>query len=478
MNKANSLIENSLFNVAYKLLNAVFPLITAAYIARVLFAEGVGEVSYAQNIVSYFTTIAVLGIPNYGIREIAKVKKDHNKTNLVFSELLTINAISTTLCLAIYCILIHSITAFRENISLFYAVGLNLIFNYANVDWFYQGYEEYGYIAKRSFLIKILSLISIFLFVKSENNVVTYALISSFATGGNYIFNIINLRRHNICLAYKNLNIKKHLRSIFIMLSSVIAVDLYTMMDTTMIGVLCESSAVGYYTNAMKLVKTLITVITAIGGVLLPRLSQYYDEGNLERCEYIVNKVFSIMLFLFVPCEIGIILTANLIMPVMFGDSFIPAIATLQISALLICTLGFSNLFGTQILLTFGQEKKLLHCTVIGAVSNVLLNSILIPTFQQNGAAIASVFSETLVTFMAFTYSRKYIRIKLKKNYILSVAASSCLMAIVVFLVKSFIPNDFLSLLLAVLCGVATYGIANYLTKNPAIREISALFNK
>ena len=243
-----------------------------------------------------------------------------------------------------------------------------------------------------------------------------------------------------------------------------------------MIGVLCKSSAVGYYTNAMKLVKTLITVITAIGGVLLPRLSQYYAEGNVEKCEYVVNKVFTVMLFLFLPCEIGIILTADLIMPVMFGGSFIPAVSTLQILALLICTLGFSNLFGTQILLTFAQEKKLLHCTLVGAISNILLNSILIPNYQQNGAAIASVISETLVTLMAFIYSKKYIRIKLKGRYLIAVTLSSILMSIVVLSVKNSTKNSVINLLISILCGVVVYGFTNYLIKNPEFQEFQDFY--
>ena len=478
LNSNQSLVKNSLYNVAYKLLNVIFPLVSATYIARVIFAKGVGEVSYAQNIVSYFTTIAALGIPNYGIREIAKARKSKQQTDEVFFELFTINAVSTTVCIVAYFMLIHFVSALNSNIRMYYAVGLLLIFNYINVDWFYQGNEEYGYIAKRSFVIKLISLIAMFVFVRHESDAIAYALISSLATGGNNVFNIIHLKKYNLKTDFGKMNVKRHLKPIFIMLGSVIAVELYTMLDTTMIGILCDSSSVGYYTNSMKLIKLLITVVTAIGGVLLPRLSQYYAEGKLNECEFIVNKVFRVMLFLFVPCEIGIILTAPLIMPVMFGDSFIPAVTTLKIAALLICTLGFSNLFGTQILLTFGEEKKLLYCTILGAVSNVIMNAILIPRYQQNGAAVASVISETLVTVMAFVFSRKYIKIHLTSRYTLSVCLSSIAMAVVVVMVMKIPTNQFVSLILSVVSGAICYLAINALTKNPELVELRNMIGK
>ena len=137
MNKEKSLVKNSIFSVAYKLINVLFPLITAIYTARVLTATGVGKVAYAQNIVMYFATIAALGIPNYGTREMAKLRNNSQKMNVMFSELLLINTISTTVCLIVYVSLIFSISLFHTNIYLYTAAGLAIAFNYLNVDWVY-----------------------------------------------------------------------------------------------------------------------------------------------------------------------------------------------------------------------------------------------------------------------------------------------------------------------------------------------------
>ncbi|HGS1091612.1 TPA: oligosaccharide flippase family protein, partial [Streptococcus pneumoniae] len=189
MSTRNSLIKNSLYNVAYRMLNIIFPLVSATYTARIILASGVGEVSFAQNVVSYFTTIAAMGIPNYGIREIAKTRNKAEATNKVFSELFLINGLSTLLCSIVYLILILTFNSIFDNTSMYLAVGLTLVFNFLNIDWFYQGKEDYAYITKRSFSIKLISLFSLFIFVRDTDDAVNYALISSLAIGGNNIFN-------------------------------------------------------------------------------------------------------------------------------------------------------------------------------------------------------------------------------------------------------------------------------------------------
>ncbi|WKY46446.1 flippase [Eubacteriaceae bacterium ES3] len=478
MDIEKSLAKNSIYNVAYRMLNVLFPLITATYISRVLFAQGVGQVSYAQNIVSYFTTIAALGIPNYGTREIAKLKGKKELTNSLFTELFTINFISTALCTTAYYLMIMSIEYFQRNINLYMIIGMAIIFNFINVEWLYQGVEEYGYIAKRSFAVKILTLVSILVFVRTENDISTYAAIYCIGIGGNNLFNIINLRKYGVKVTVREVHLKKHLKPVLILLASAIAVELYTMVDTTMIGILCSDENVGYYTNAMKLIKILISVITAIGGVLLPRLSYYNIQGNIDGCSKIVNKVLSILIYFFVPSEIGILLVAGQIMPLLFGSSFEPGVTTLRIASLLICTLGFSNLFGTQILLTFGAEKKLLFCTIFGAIVNVILNAFLIQKFAQNGAALASVVSESIVTLLAILFSSRYISIDLDKKFLLSIAFSTVGMAIVVGSIQITQLSDILKLFISVVLGGSIYFLLSILTKNAVVFELLKLIKK
>lgn len=476
--KEKSLAKSSIYNVAYKLLNVLFPLITATYVARILMASGVGKVSYAQNIVLYFTTIAALGIPIYGIREIAKVKGNEPMTDKLFSELFLINLVSTIFCTLAYYIMILSIPFFQNNQTLYVVVGFAIITNIINVDWFYQGVEEYAYIAWRSFVVKLLSLLCIFLFVRTSDDIVAYAMIYCLGIGGNNLFNVLNLRKHKVRLQFSSLKIIRHMKPILVMLGSVAAVELYTMVDTTMLGILCDDVSVGYYTNAMKLVKILIGVVTAIGGVLLPRLSYYHSVGKNEECSKIVSKVFAIMLFLFLPFEVGLLLVSEQVMPLLFGESFTPGIITLRIASLLICTLGFSNLFGTQVLLTFGAEKKLLICTIAGAVSNITINAILIPILEQNGAAVASVISETSVTVLAFIFSHKFIKISLDKRYLLSITVSTVGLIITGYTIQTLEISTLNKLVASVVIGGVFYIGINLILRNPIVRDVYLLLKR
>lgn len=475
MSKPGALFKNSVYNVIYKLLDALFPLISATYLARVLLSDGIGKVAYAQNIAQYFVLAASLGIPNYGIREIARKRRDEEQTSRLFSELFVINFISTMVCVVIYYTAVCRLPYFETRKLLSLTAGLLIVFNIFNVDWFYQGQEAFSYIALRSFVVKVLSLLALFCFVRSREDYVVYLLISVLASGANYIVNMANLRRWGIRFQWSGLRLKQHLKPIFIMLGTTVAIELYTMLDTTMLGFLCSDESVGYYVNAMKLVKIVITVITAMGGVLLPHMSSYQMAGDYEACGRIVSKVCGIMFFLFMPCCIGLMLTADHLMVLLFGESFAPGGVTLRIASLLTLALGFSNLFGTQVLLTFGEEKKLFWCTAAGAVSNVLMNLFLIPLFQQNGAAAASVISEAFVTALCVMFSKKYITVRLAEGLVSKTVAASVLMGAVAAVLLKVVPGMLPELVAAVCGGVVVYAAAGIILKNPVLEELKHL---
>lgn len=474
----NSLFKNSIFNAIYRLLNALFPLITASYVSHVIFASGVGKVASAQNIVQYFVLIASLGIPNYGVREIAKSRMDVEEKTRVFSELFLLNMITTLISIVVYYGMICFLPQFVTEKKLYVIVGGSIILNIINVDWYYQGVEEYVYIAKRSIFVKIVSIASIFLFVKKHNDYIIYALISVVAIAGNYIFNIANLHKHDVHLVIKGIGIRRHLKPVLILLCTTISIELYTLLDTTMITYFCSSEDVAYYSNSVKIVKMIIVVVTSLGTVLLPRLSRYVKEGNFEGCNKIVNTVLSILIFIFLPTGIGIILISDNLVPLLFGNTFMPAVLTLKIAALLIYALGFSNLFGTQVLLSFGAENKLLLCTIVGAVSNICMNLTLIPTYQENGAAVASVISEVIVTTMTFVFSRKMIKYRINIRFLILSIIATVFMTIFVCIVNCLITNQIFNLIIAISGAILIYFGINIMFKNPILIDLKAVIKK
>ena len=468
----SKLYINSIYNVLYKVLNVFFPLISASYVSHILLASGVGKIASAQNIAQYFIIIASLGLPGYGTREIAKVRDSKEKTNKLFSELFIINLIPTLLCSLVYYSIVLVLPFFRNNDTLYFILGLNIVFNVINVDWYYQGTEEYKYIAVRSFVIKIVSLFLLFIFVRTENDCNIYATILVATTVGNYVMNIYNLYRKQVRFTNKNLCINKHIKPVFILLCTTLATELYTLLDTTMITFMCSEQSVAYYTNSVKIVRVLITAVSAIGGVLLPRLSYYKEHNMLNECNEIVSKVFYSMLFIFLPAGCGIILVSNELPVVLFGVTFAPSAITLRIVALLIYTLGVSNLFGTQVLLTFEQEKKLLICTIVGAVSNICMNLFLIPRYQQNGAAVASVISELFVTILSYLFAKKFIKLNLEMKGI-CISFLGCIGMVLSSVIIDRLTLDSLScMIVKVLICVLVYLFLNIILKNPIINTV------
>ena len=462
--KKNLLIKNAIFNMVYTGLNVLFPLVSGIYTSRVLLADGVGKISYAQNIASYFLLLAALGIPTHGVREIAKARDSKEEKNTVFTELFLINAFSTLICTVAYYVIICSFNVFQDRFVLHLIFGSTILCNLFNVDWFYKGEEEYQYIAIRSTLIKLVSLVALFLFVKSRDDYVTYAIILCVATAGNYFFNVINLRKH-VKLSFRNLNFMRHLRPVIILVACTLATEIYSKVDTTMLGVLVGDDSVGYYTNAQKLVNTVITLSIGFTGVFLPRLSYYYAEDKNE-FDSLVNIGFQVLVFITVPFCIGTYMVSQHIIPILYGDTFNASIAVLKVFSPLIIIKGVGDLLCYQAMVCANQEKRLVISYTVAALINVVLNALLIPSLEQNGAAIASVISELVVNGTLFVQSLKLFKYNLKPKFIYSVILSSGGMLAVITLINKLNLSNLESLLLNVLIGGGVYVFLNILCRN------------
>ena len=470
--KQKSLARNSISFVLYKLMYVLFPLVTSAYVSHIILAGGVGKVASAQNISQYFVLTASLGIPTYGIREIAKRRENIEDRNRVFTELFIINFVSTLVCTVLYYSAVYFIWGNTDVILMYWIIGISVPLNILNVDWFYRGIEEFSYITKRSFIIRSISLLLILIFVKSTTDYYKYAGIYLIGISGNYILNYYNLKKKGVYFTSSGISFRDHFKPIVLLLCTTIATELYTMVDVTMLTFMATEETVGFYSNSMKIVRIVVTVMAAIGGVLLPRMSQYYAEGDIEKCQELTNKVLSIIIIIAIPCGIGIFMISGYIVPVLFGASFSPAINTLKIASFLIYSLVFFDLLGTQVLLTFNDENKLLIATIIGAIANIILNSILIPMYLQNGAAIASVISQALVTIVLFIFVNKRLRIEIDINSFVGIMLSGIIMLFVLYMLSFIKMNNFFHLLFSIAFGAMSYIGVLLVTKNKTAKYI------
>jgi len=451
---SKSLAKNAVFNLFYKSLSIVFPLITITYASRVLLAHGIGQVSYAQSIVAYFGIFASLGIPNYGIREIAKVS-NQKQLNLTFTSLFLINALFTTICIVAYYSIIYYFDSFSNEFDLFAVVGLYLVLNYFNVDWFYQGKEEYGYIAVRSLVVKVLFTILLFVFIKEPKDYVKYALLYYFAIAGNNLFNFFHLRNY-LHFDFSDIKISQHIKPIFIFFSATIAVELYQQMDVTLLGVFTEKSNVGYYFNSVRLMRVVANSLIAIGAVLLPRISKYFMENRTDEISTLSTKLFNLLLFISFPFAIGTFVLADYLVFIAFGDDFIPAIPTLRILSILIFILAIIGGLTTPILLSTNKEKKYFYVSIGAAVINFVLNLFLIPSFSHNGSAIASVITQLFIVVFQLFFMKDYLR--LNEIKLVKIIGNGIVMGLSIWWIDAIINLPYIwKFIVDIIMGVSVY---------------------
>jgi O-antigen/teichoic acid export membrane protein len=463
-----SIIKNSIFNIIYRLLNVLFPMITAMYVGRVLLPDGIGKVNYSLNILSYFLVFASLGIPIYGAREIARVQMEQEKRNKIFSELFILNFFSTLFCVILYFSIILNITLFKKEIFLFFSISIQLILNFCNIDWFYQGMEEYGYITLRSSAIKIISIIMIFLFIKEQKDYILYAFINSLAITSNYLFNIYNLQK-KVILNIQGLNLKKHIKPIFILLLTMLASDLYNQIDITMLGSFSTNKEIGYYSYAIKIIRIINTIPYAIVATTLPRLSQYYSENKTQEFKQLVSKSINIIgLFVF-PCAIGINFLAKYIIEVLFGNLFSPSIYILKILLPITVIVPFSYMCGSIVLTAINKEHYLLIATSCGVTTNIILNIFMIPKYGGIGAGIASVFAELTVFLIHIFFAQKYIEFKISKKDLMGFIISILTMFFVILIILKYFENSFVILFLSTTIGSISFITILIITKNSAL---------
>ena len=176
----------------------IFPLITFPYVTRLFGPEKLGVFNYVTSIVGYFTLFASLGFPLYGTREIAQVKNDPKQLQGTLNAIFTANVIS---CLIIFLIYIFSVLFLiydtnGENRLLYLILGLSIPMSCMSLNWFYQGVEDFKYITSRNIIIKIISIVCLFLFVKNQDDLLTYAILTIAGTCGNNLLNLIHIKKY------------------------------------------------------------------------------------------------------------------------------------------------------------------------------------------------------------------------------------------------------------------------------------------
>lgn len=397
-------------NVVLSMSAFIFPLITFPYVSRVLMPTGTGLVSFANSIIAYFALFAQLGIPTYGIRACAKVRDDKEKLSKVVQELLIINSIISVLVYIVFFASLMIVPKMRNNKTLFIVMSATILFNVIGIEWMYKALEQYTYIAIRSIIFKFIALILMFLLVRSKNDYVWYGVITIFAASASNILNFFNAHKYISLKPIGNYNFKQHLKAITIFFAMSCATTIYTNLDSAMIGFIKGVTENGYYSAAVKIKIVLVSVVTSLGTVLLPRASYYIENGLNDEFKRISNKAINFVFVIAVPMMIYFIIFAPESIFFLAGDAYSKSILPMQIIMPTLLFIGLTNIMGLQMLVPMGKEKYVMSSEIVGAVVDLILNASLIPIFGASGAAIGTVVAEFAVWIVQFLCLRDYIK--------------------------------------------------------------------
>lgn len=389
-------------NIILTLSTFIFQLITFPYVSRILLPEGTGKVSFAISLVAYFAIFANLGIPTYGIRACARVRDNKEELTKTAQELLIINLVMCAIAyIALFAALIF-VPRLREDRLLYVVVSLNIILASVGMEWIYKALEQYTYIAVRSMLFKVIAMAAMFLFVRRQSDYVIYGATTVLASSASYILNFINVHRYISLKPVGSYHFRRHLKAVGVFFAMSCATTIYTNLDAVMLGFMATEADVGYYDAAVKIRKILLSIVTSLGTVLLPRASYYIENGMLEKFRSIVKKALSFVFLVASPLTIYFILFAREGILFLSGKAYMGAVVPMQIIMPTVLIVGVTNITGIQMLVPLGRESVVLRSEIAGAVFDIVVNAWLIPKYAAIGAAIGTLGAEAVVLMVQY----------------------------------------------------------------------------
>jgi O-antigen/teichoic acid export membrane protein len=442
-------VKNSVFyNVLLAISQVFFPLITFPYLARTLGPEHVGVLNFAESIAKYFVMLAALGIPIYGIREIAKVQNELKARTKIFAEIFTINLICTLGLSFLFLGAVFFIPQLYNEKVLFYWTIAYFFFQVFYLEWFFNGMNQFKFIAIRQFVIRFFFIIFVFVLIKSQFDYVNYMRMQFGLSVLLAIINFNNLSKH-ISLnkeTFSNLDLRKHIKPLLYIFLTIFSISIYFSLDTILLGFLANNESVGYYSTALKLNKLIIAVFGAVTVAIFPSLINLYHSQQIEKFRELIRQVFFVLVSLSIPAIVIFISCAKEIVHVLFSQNFDRSILPLQITAPLILIVSLSSIFGFQVLSALAKDRQILYSAIIGMSVSVVLSILLVPSLMEVGEAITILVTELSVSVSFIYFTKKYFKVGGLTNMFLKQLVGALPYLVFVIIFKSIIADSIIVL--------------------------------
>lgn len=452
----NRLKKNLVINVSYQLFVVIIPLILAPYVSRTIGAEGAGIYSYTYSIAYCFALVGMLGVANYGNRTIAAAGSDIHLRSKHFWNIWSIQVVVSILACVCYILYVFILGAEHRIIS--YIQIITVLCSVFDISWFFFGIEKFQITVLRNLFIKISNLVLVFVFVKNTHDLGIYTLIMTCGTLLNGLLLFPFLRREIVFVVPKWKDAKMHLKPIIILFFPVVAISIYKIMDKIMIGMLSTTVQTGYYEYAEKIIGLPGTVITAVGAVMLPRLSSLIGQKDTKQARFLIQVTMEVMMGLTFAMAWGIFAIATDFAPTFFGEEFeTSGLIMMGLAPAVICQ-GWANVIRTQYLIPTEKDSIYVQSAWIGAIVNLAMNAILIPHLQAMGAAVGTVCAELAVAGYQTIKVRSELPIGKYVRYSVYYAIPSFVMVVVIKIISHYLQlTPVLHLIVEILIGGLVY---------------------
>lgn len=454
--KEPSIKRNFIYSTVYQILNVIAPFISAPYVSRVLGAEGIGIQSYTASIQQYFLLIASLGTLSYGAREISMNRDDEYKRSRIFWEIEVISVCTTLIALVGWAVLCFLVPEYK----IYYIVlTIGIFASMFDISWFFNGIEQFKLTVIRNSFFKVLGLTLTFLFIRTRDDLLLYVFISAVTSLMSNLSLWPYMKRYLIKVDFRELRFKKHFKETLIYFVPSIATSFYTVLDKTLLGLITsDASQNGYYQQAEKIINLAKNIVfTAINSVVGVRNSYLYAEKRFAEIQEKIETSFNYIFFMGFGCCFGIMGVAKTFVPLFFGAGYDEVIGLLYVFSPIVVIIGVSNCLGSQYYTPCGKRKESTKYLIAGSAVNLALNLLFIPRFGAEGAAVASVIAETVVSILYVRFSCGYGNLALLVRTGGKKMAAGFVMYVVVFSMNKLPLPGLILVALQVAAGVLVY---------------------
>lgn len=452
----HSLKSNYIYNLLYQMLLMLLPFVTTPYVSRVLSPGGIGAVNYTSSVVSIAVLAAALGSGLYAQKEIAFAAENLEKRSRVFWCVFWIRVTASVMVFIPYAFLIYFSVDYR---GLYIIQLITILANMIDIVWLFQGMEDFKKTSLRSIIVKLSSVAAVFLFVKNQDDLIIYAFINSLSIFVNALIMWAYLPGAIQWTKVSRRELRHHIKPILVLFVPMAAIYVYTYVDKIILRMLSTEEQVGFYSQAERIVKLSMTVITSLANVMLPRIANLIREKQWEKVTLDIRNAIHFVFFLGFPMAAGMAVIAPLFVPWFFGAGYEQCISLIQYLSVLIIIISLSSVTGQAALLPLNKQGTYTFSIIAGALTNVVLNVIFIPKYEAVGAVMGTVAAECVVEIIQWCTVSKSMKLsasEIVRDNIKPFAGAG-VMTTVLILIRPFFPETMISTVAFGVIGVIVF---------------------